>query len=57
MLGRLVRTLIEEPQNVGIHSLTFNATSLSSGVYFYKLTAGSFVETKKLILINEVIAP
>jgi hypothetical protein len=52
MLGRLVRTLIEEPQNVGIHSLTFNATSLSSGVYFYKLTAGSFVETKKLILIK-----
>jgi Secretion system C-terminal sorting domain len=52
MLGRLVMTLIDETQNVGIHSLTLNATSLSSGVYFYRLTAGTSVETKKLILIK-----
>ena len=52
VLGRLVRTLVNEPQTAGSHSATFNATSLSSGVYFYGLTAGSYVETKKLMLVK-----
>ncbi len=52
ILGREIKTLVDEQQNAGIHSLTFNATDLSSGTYFYKLTAGSFVDTKKLILVK-----
>jgi Secretion system C-terminal sorting domain len=52
VLGRLVNTLIEERQTVGVHSVTFNASSLSSGVYFYRLIAGSSVESKKMILIK-----
>lgn len=52
VLGRLVKTLIEERQTAGIHSVTFNASSLSSGVYFYRLVAGSYVEAKKMILIK-----
>ena len=52
ILGRLVNTLIEERQTAGAHSVTFNASSLSSGVYFYRLAAGSYVETKKMILIK-----
>ena len=51
-LGRLVRTLVEDRETTGTHSVTFNASSLSSGVYFYRLTAGSFVQTKKLMLIK-----
>jgi hypothetical protein len=52
LLGRLVNSLIEERQSAGIHSVTFDANSLSSGAYFYRLTTGSFVETKKLMLIK-----
>jgi Secretion system C-terminal sorting domain len=52
VLGRVVNTLIEEHQTAGTHSATFNASSLLSGVYFYRLTVGSFVETKKLMLLK-----
>jgi hypothetical protein len=51
-LGRLVKTLLEDRQTAGTHSVTFSASSLSSGVYFYRLTAGSFIETKKLMVIK-----
>jgi hypothetical protein len=51
-LGRIVRTLVEERQAAGTHSVTFNASNLSSGVYFYRLTAGIFVQTKKLMLLR-----
>ncbi|MCH7827811.1 MAG: T9SS type A sorting domain-containing protein, partial [Bacteroidetes bacterium] len=36
----------------GTHTINFNAKGLSSGVYFYRLQAGSFVQTKKLILMK-----
>ncbi len=52
MLGRKIKTLVSEHQNTGLHSVTFNASNLSSGVYFYRLTAGSFLETKKLMLLR-----
>ena len=51
-LGRLVRTLIDERQTAGTHSVMFNASNLPSGVYFYRLAAGSFVQTKKVMLIK-----
>ncbi len=52
ILGRQVKTLVNERQTAGTHSVTFNASNLSSGVYFYRLTAGSYVQTKKLMLIK-----
>ena len=52
VLGRLVKTLANENQNAGTHSVTFNASSLSSGVYFYRLNAGNYVNTKNLMLIK-----
>ncbi len=52
VLGREVRTLVIERQNAGTHTVTFDGTGLSSGVYFYSIRAGSFSQTKKLMLIK-----
>jgi Secretion system C-terminal sorting domain/WD40-like Beta Propeller Repeat len=52
IVGRKIITLVNERQNAGIHSVTLNANELSSGVYFYRLIAGSFVNTKKLMIIK-----
>jgi hypothetical protein len=51
-LGREVRTLVSSIQNPGSYSVTFNASGLSSGVYFYRLTAGEFDRVKRMILIK-----
>lgn len=52
VLGREVKTLINQPMKPGNHKVEFNASEFASGVYFYKLTAGSFIDTKKLVLIK-----
>jgi GH35 family endo-1,4-beta-xylanase len=52
ILGRLVQTLVNSEQKPGNYSVTFNAQNFSSGVYFYQLQAGSFTETKKLLLVK-----
>jgi subtilisin family serine protease len=54
VLGRKVTTLVRERQAAGSYSYSFLASrfSLSSGVYFYRLQAGSFVETKKMMLVK-----
>jgi subtilisin-like proprotein convertase family protein len=50
--GREVSTLINKTQDAGVYDYTFNGESYSSGVYFYKLTAGDFTDTKKMVLIK-----
>ena len=52
VLGRPVATLVNERQAAGPHSVKFDAGGLPSGVYFYRLQAGSFVRTKKMILLQ-----
>jgi photosystem II stability/assembly factor-like uncharacterized protein len=52
ILGRRVKTLVSEHQSAGAHSVSFNAGGLSTGVYFYRLTAGGFIGTKKLMVIK-----
>ncbi len=52
MLGREVSTLMNETLKAGTYEATFDATTVSSGTYFYKLHAGSFVSTKKMLLIK-----
>ncbi len=52
MLGREVATLVNERQERGRYSATFNANTLSSGIYFYRLQAGNFVQTKKMMLVK-----
>jgi len=52
ILGRVVRTLVNEYKNAGNYITEFDGTNLSSGVYFYKLTADNFSNVKKMILIK-----
>ena len=52
ILGREVATLVNQEQSTGSYKIDFNASSLASGVYFYQLKAGTFIETKKMILIK-----
>ncbi len=51
-LGQVVATLVNEVQDAGFKSLTFNGSNLPSGVYYYKLQAGDFSDTKKLLLMK-----
>ncbi len=52
VLGREVATLVNGQENSGEHTVTFNASRLPSGVYFYRLQAGSCTETKKCLLLK-----
>jgi len=61
LLGREVSTLVNEYQPAGVHNSQFairnlpagrQGSQLSSGIYFYRLQAGNFIETKKMILLR-----
>ncbi len=52
VLGREVATLVNEPIAPEIYEVKFDASSLSGGVYFYKLENGSFVQIRKFILLK-----
>ena len=52
VLGTEVATLVNEEKSAGDREINYNALQLSSGIYFYKLQAGSLIETKKMILLK-----
>jgi len=52
VLGREVAALINSRQNAGIHTMLWNAQNFPSGTYFYRLQAGSYADTKKLIILK-----
>jgi hypothetical protein len=52
MLGSQVKVLVNEEQDAGDYDIEFNAVNLVSGIYFYKLKAGDFFETKKMVLMK-----
>jgi hypothetical protein len=52
VLGNEVATLVNEELQSGSYEINFDATYLTSGIYFYKLQSGSFVETKKMLLLK-----
>ncbi|MCO6449139.1 MAG: T9SS type A sorting domain-containing protein, partial [Ignavibacterium album] len=51
-LGEEVRTLVNEIKPAGNYNFEFNASELPSGIYFYQLQAGSFIATKKMVVIK-----
>jgi hypothetical protein len=51
-LGKEVATLINDVKPAGSYEVQFDASNLPSGIYFYKLSAGTFTETKKMVLIR-----
>ena len=52
LLGREIETLVNEEKPVGTYEVTWYAEQLVSGVYFYQLKAGDFVQTRKMILLR-----
>jgi len=52
VLGNEVATLIKEEKERGVYMVNFNASGLASGIYFYRLQAGIFTQTKKLVIIK-----
>jgi hypothetical protein len=52
ILGREVATLVDQVRTAGSYSVTFNASTLASGIYFYRMTAGNFIQTKRMLLLK-----
>ncbi|MCL4550291.1 MAG: T9SS type A sorting domain-containing protein [Bacteroidetes bacterium] len=52
VLGRKVATLVDKEQSLGNYEVEFDGSNLASGVYFYRIQAGSFIQTKKFMLIK-----
>ncbi len=52
ILGNEVASFVNKEQHAGYYNVTFNASKLTSGIYFYRLEAGNFSETKKLMLVK-----
>jgi len=52
LLGREVATLVNEAKDAGAHSVSWDAAGLSSGVYYYRMQAGGYVETRRLVLVR-----
>lgn len=52
IIGNEILTLVNETKEAGVYDVVFNETNLTSGVYLYKITAGDFIATKKMILLK-----
>ena len=52
ILGQEVATLVNESLKAGNHAVKFDASHIATGVYLYRITAGTFVSTKKMLLLK-----
>ncbi|MCF8260137.1 MAG: T9SS type A sorting domain-containing protein [Melioribacteraceae bacterium] len=52
ILGRRLEVFVDDELSAGWHTIKFNGSNYSSGVYFYKLTSGSFSDVKKMLLLK-----
>ena len=51
-IGKEIKTLVNEFESTGRYSVKFNAANIASGIYFYRLRAGNFISTKKMLLLK-----
>jgi len=52
ILGREIAVLVNDRKNAGIHQVKFDGSDLASGVYFYRIQTGTYMETRKLLLMR-----
>ena len=52
LLGKLVTTLVDEQQGAGLHTINFDASRFTSGIYFYQIISNSYTNTRKMILLK-----
>ncbi len=52
VLGNKIETLVKQTKPAGTYRITWNGTNYSSGVYYYRMESGNFVQTKKMLLIK-----
>jgi len=52
LLGQEISVLVNERKDAGVHEVRFDASGLSSAVYFYRLHAGGFVSTKRMLVVR-----
>ncbi|MCH7954126.1 MAG: T9SS type A sorting domain-containing protein, partial [Candidatus Marinimicrobia bacterium] len=52
LLGQKVTRLIDKVMVSGVHTANWDASNVSSGIYFYRLQAGDFVQTRKMLLLK-----
>jgi glucuronoarabinoxylan endo-1,4-beta-xylanase len=52
ILGREVAVLVNERKSAGIYEVSYGASGLASGVYIYRLTAGTYVQSRKMVLLK-----
>ena len=52
LLGKVVATLVDEKLSPGKYKVEFDGSGLTSGVYFYRLNAGEFTDTKRMMLVK-----
>jgi flagellar hook assembly protein FlgD len=57
MLGRVVKTMVNQPKNAGFRLIIWDATNdygkpVSAGIYLYKIQAGEYISTKKMVLLK-----
>ncbi|MBK7447021.1 MAG: T9SS type A sorting domain-containing protein [Ignavibacteria bacterium] len=52
LTGKEIVTFVDEVKTAGYYNVEFNASNLSSGIYFYRISAGNYTATKKMMLIR-----
>ena len=52
MLGQEVATLVNKEESAGMHTVSFNASALTSGIYIYKIQSGSFSASRKMLMLK-----
>ena len=52
LMGREVTRLVDNRLSAGYHSASWNASNVASGIYFYRLTSGDFIQTKKMVFLK-----